>query len=79
MINIQISVQSPYPSQDPRNRALRAHLLAQDFTISERRGGWQAVRHHGEGSSVKAALRAAGFADCDYHIRVEYQRRWGYL
>mgnify|MGYP006961886901 FL=1 len=78
-VNIQISVNSTYPAHDPRNGALREWLAAHAFAIAEKRGGWLAVSHDGEGSELKRALRAAGFADRDYQIRVEYQRAWGFL
>ena len=79
LVNIQISVNSTYPAHDPRNGALREWLAAHAFAIAEKRGDWQAVSHDGEGSDLKRALRAAGFADYDYHLYVEYQRAWGYL
>ena len=79
LVNIQISVNSTHPAHDPRNGALRNWLAAHAFAIAETRGGWQAVGHDGEGSDLKRALRAAGFADHDYQMRVEYQRAWGFL
>ena len=79
LVNIQISVNSTHPPHDPRNGALREWLAAHAFAIAEKRGGWQAVSHDGEGNDHKDALRAAGFADYDYHLYVEYQRAWGYL
>lgn len=79
LVNIQISVNSTYPAHDPRNGALREWLAAHAFAIAEKRGGWLAVSHDGEGSELKRALRAADFADRDYQIRVEYQRAWGFL
>ena len=79
LVNIQISVNSTHPPHDPRNGALREWLAAHAFAIAETRGGWQAVGHDGEGSDLKRALRAAGFADRDYQIRIEYQRAWGFL
>ena len=79
LVNIQISVNSTYPAHDPRNGALREWLAAHAFAIAEKRGGWLAVSHDGEGSELKRALRAAGFADRDYQIRVEYQRARGFL
>ena len=79
MVQIQITVNSTHPPHDPRNGALREWLAAHAFAIAETRGGWQAVGHDGEGSDLKRALRAAGFADHDYQMRVEYQRAWGFL
>ena len=79
LVNIQISVNSTHPVHDPRNGALRNWLAAHAFAIVEKRGDWQAISHDGEGSDLKHALRAAGFADRDYQIRVEYQRAWGFL
>ena len=79
MVQIQISVNSTHPADDPRNGKLRDWLAAHAFAIAENRGGWQAVSHDGEGSDLKRALRAAGFTDRDYQIRIEYQRAWGFL
>lgn len=79
LVNIQISVNSTHPADDPRNGALRSWLAAHAFAIAEKRGDWQAVSHDGEGSDLKRALRAAGFTDRDYQIRIEYQRAWGFL
>ena len=79
MIHIKTTIRSAYPPHDPRNGALREWLAAHAFAIAETRGGWQAVGHDGEGSDLKRALRAAGFADHDYQMRVEYQRAWGFL
>ena len=79
LVNIQISVNSTHPSHDARNASLRDWLAAHAFAIAEKRGAWQAVSHDGEGSDLKRALRAAGFTDRDYQIRIEYQRAWGFL
>ena len=79
MVHIQISVNSTHPADDPRNGKLRDWLAAHAFAIAENRGGWQAVSHEGEGGDLKRALRAAGFTDRDYQIRIEYQRAWGFL
>ena len=79
LVNIQISVNSTHPPHDPRNGALREWLAAHAFAIAEKRGGWQAVSHEGEGCDLKRVLRAAGFTDRDYQIRIEYQRAWGFL
>ena len=79
MVQIQISVNSTHPADDPRNGKLRDWLAAHAFAIAENRGGWQAVSHDGEGSDLKRALRAAGFTDRDYQLRIEYQRAWGFL
>ena len=79
LVNIQITVNSAHPPHDPRNGALRDWLTSRAFAVAEKRGGWLAVSHDGEGSELKRALRAAGFADRDYQIRVEYQRAWGFL
>ena len=79
LVNIQITVNSAHPPHDPRNGALRDWLAARACAVADKRGGWLAVSHDGEGSELKRALRAAGFADHDYQIRVEYQRAWGFL
>ncbi len=79
LVNIQITVNSAHPPHDPRNGALRDWLASRAFAVADKRGGWLAVSHDGEGSELKRALRAAGFADRDYQIRVEYQRAWGFL
>lgn len=79
MVNIKISVRSAYPASDPRNQRLRHYFEAAQYEIHNGRQGWQAERHDSEGSDVKQALRAAGFADNDFKIRVEYQRAWGFL
>ncbi|MDO4903966.1 MAG: hypothetical protein Q4A16_00170 [Lautropia sp.] len=41
--------------------------------------GWLAVSHEIDGQDVKDWLRAQGFADREFKIRVEYQRAWGCL
>ena len=79
MIHIKTTIRSAYPLHDPRNAALRGHLDNAHYTIRAHKRGWQAESHDGEGNSHKTALRAAGFADYDYHLYVEYQRAWGYL
>ena len=75
MIHIKTTIRSAYPLHDPRNAALRGHLDNARYTIRAHKRGW----HDGEGNDHKDALRAAGFADYDYHLYVEYQRAWGYL
>ena len=79
LLHIQITLNSTHPAHDPRNGALRDWLASRAFAVADKRGGWLAVSHDGEGSELKRALRAAGFADRDYQIRVEYQRAWGFL
>ena len=37
------------------------------------------VSHTYDNESIKNALRAAGFTDPEFQIRVEYQRKWGFL
>ena len=79
MIHIKTTIRSAYPLHDPRNAALRGHLDNARYTIRAHKRGWQAESHDGEGNDHKDALRAAGFADYDYHLYDEYQRAWGYL
>ena len=79
MIHIKTTIRSAYPPHDPRNAALREYLDRAHYTILAGKRGWQAESRDGEGNDHKTALRAAGFADYDYHLYVEYQRAWGYL
>ena len=79
MVRIKTTIRSAYPLHDPRNAALRGHLDNAHYTIRAHKRGWQAESHDGEGNDHKNALRAAGFADHDYQMRVEYQRAWGFL
>ena len=79
MIHIKTTIRSAYPPHDPRNAALRGHLDNAHYTIRANKRGWQAESHDGEGNDHKDALRAAGFTDRDYQIRIEYQRAWGFL
>ena len=79
MNDIKTTIRSACPPHNLRNAALRGHLDNAHYTIRANKRGWQAESHDGEGNDHKDALRAAGFADYDYHLYVEYQRAWGYL
>ena len=53
--------------------------LGDGITGAFRGDNFQLIRFHGMYEQDNRDLRAAGFADYDYHLYVEYQRAWGYL
>lgn len=63
----------------PRAAELGHALLALGFTVREEPRRLRAESTAVEGGRVKASLRAAGFADRDYQVVVEFVRKWGVL
>ena len=62
-----------------RGAALAAALSAAGFTVRSRGGRAVAGSAAVEAAEAKARLRALGFLDREYRIRVEFTRRWGFL
>ena len=79
LLHSKTTLHSAHPATDARSKALLSFARAHGFAIRTTRTQWQGSVLDVESEDIKTLLRAAGFADRDFHLYLEYQRGWGFL
>ena len=79
LVLIRIKVRSAHPAGTARRKRCAgfSRIRTMRYKSPETNGQHCAMTERGE--DVKRALRQKGFADQDFKISVEYQRKWGFL